>query len=294
MRRVVFGFVSLVSAAAFGQSPSHPAFDVAVVRRSLPVRGSAARRVTGGPGTDDPTRFDCLGNMWTILQVAFGVKDSRIEQLPDWARVRRFEIEAKVPAGATKRDLREMLQGVLKQSFGLAFHMRKKEIDAYTLVVAKGGPKLRAAATASGPPPEHLGSQQGFETDERGFPVLPAGYSISASTGSAVETGAIRMTFRNAAPAVLVGALGKGVIEISDKTDLTGPYDFTLEYDPESMIRLAEAEATIHLPEIPGYQPNAPDIFTALEKQLGLRLEKGKALVDVVVIDHLNRDPKED
>jgi uncharacterized protein (TIGR03435 family) len=232
--------------------------------------------------------------MWAILQVAFGVKDSRIEQLPDWARERRFEIEAKVPPGATKSDLQEMLQGVLKDSFGLAFHVRKKEIDAYALVVAKGGPKLQPAAAASGPPPEHPGIQQRFQTDDRGFPVLPAGYSISARTGASTTTGAIRMTFRNAAPAALLAAIGRGTLELSDKTGLGGPYDFTLEYDPESVVRLIEDEAGIQVPEIPGYQPNAPDIFAALEKQLGLRLEKGKASVDVVVIDHLHRDPKED
>ena len=101
------------------------------------------------------------------------------------------------------------------------------------------------------------------------------------------------MTFRNAAPSILVTALGRGAIEISDRTGLSGPYDFTLEYDPESLIPLVEQESTIHLTEIPGYQPNAPDIFTALEKQLGLKLEKGKALVDVVVIDHLDRGPRE-
>ncbi len=274
MRRVVYGLAAFISSATFGQAPSHPAFEVAVVRRALP--GGVARRVTGGPGTPDPTRFDCLGSMWAILQVAFGVKGSPIEQLPDWARERRLEIEAKVPPGATKSDLQEMLQAVLKDSFGLAFHMRKKEITAYDLVVAKGGPKLQPAAAASGPPPERLGLQQSFQAEDRGFPVLPPGYSISARTGASTTTGAIRMTFRNAAPAALLAAIGRGSLEFSDKTGFSGPYDFTLEYDPESVVRLIEEEAAIQVPEIPGYQPNAPDIFTALEKQLGLKLEKGR------------------
>lgn len=292
MKRPAFCLIALISSLTFGQSTSHPAFEVAAIRRVLPIPGSAAGfRTTGGPGTDDPTHFVCRGSMWAILQATFGVKSDRFEQLPDWTRERRFEIEAKVPAGATKNDLQEMLQDVLKDRFGLAFHMSKKEIDAYTLVVAKGGPKLRPAAPAAGPPPEHLGEQGRFQTDDNGFPALPPGYSISARTGSTTTTGAIRMTFRNATPAALVTAIGRGTIEISDKTGLSGPYDFTLEYDPESVIPLIQS--TLHLPDLPEYRPDAPDIFTALEKQLGLRLEKGKALVDVVVIDHLDREPKE-
>jgi uncharacterized protein (TIGR03435 family) len=151
-----------------------------------------------------------------------------------------------------------MLQGFLKDSFGLVFHMSKKGIDAYTLVVAKGGPKLQPAAPAAGPPPEHLGPQARFQTDDKGFPALPAGYSISATTGSTTTTGAVRMTFRNAAPAVLVTAIGKGTLKISDKTGLSGPYDFTLEFDPESLIPLIPS--TLHLPDLPEYRPNAPDI----------------------------------
>jgi uncharacterized protein (TIGR03435 family) len=90
------------------QSTSHPAFEVAVVRRSLPIPGSAAGfRSTGGPGTGDPTRCVCGGSMWAILQAAFGVKSDRFEQLPDWTRERRFEIDARVPLARQRTTFRK-------------------------------------------------------------------------------------------------------------------------------------------------------------------------------------------
>jgi uncharacterized protein (TIGR03435 family) len=100
------------------------------------------------------------------------------------------------------------------------------------------------------------------------------------------------MTFRKSSPADLAMALGRGAIPISDQTGLTGPFDFTLEYDPESFIALLPSA-----PALRGEPPagsNAPDIFVALEKQLGLKLQKEKLQIDVLRIDHLDRVPKPD
>lgn len=287
MRRTIACFIAFGACAVFGQSPSSPPFEVASVRTVLP--GGTGRRVTGGPGTDDPTRFDCLGSMWAILQIAFGVKDDRFEHLPEWARQRKFEIEAKLPLGTSKEQLQQMLQNLLRERFGLAFHMTKHEIDAYTLVVAKGGLKLKPAAPPNGPLPDDVDAHYARAVDQNGFPKLAPGYSAWARTGATTTTGAIRITVKKSSPAVLVAAIGRGVVEISDKTGLTGPYDFTLEYDPESVIALVQSD--IRLPAISPERSNAPDIFSALEKQLGLKLETGKAQVDVVAIDHLDEVP---
>src|SRR5581483_6722011 len=105
MQRII-GVIVLISSVALAQPAPQPVFEVAVVRRALPLPGSAAGfRSTGGPGTDDPIRYVCRGSMWSILQAAFGVKPDRFEQLPDWTRERRFEIEARVPAGPTTAGL---------------------------------------------------------------------------------------------------------------------------------------------------------------------------------------------
>jgi uncharacterized protein (TIGR03435 family) len=72
-----------------------------------------------------------------------------------------------------------------------------------------------------------------------------------------------------------------------DATGLKGPYDFTLEYDVESFVALLGA-TPIDRPD-----NTAPDIFTALEKQLGLKMEKGRTQIDVVAIDHMDKTPTE-
>src|SRR5579871_2129715 len=288
MRRNTSCSIVFAVATAFGQSPTQPVFEAASVRTVLLGGG---RRVTGGPGTDDPTRFTCSGSMWAILEVAFGIKSDQFDQLPDWTRERRFEIVANVSPNTTKEQLRQMLQNLLKDRFDLAFHLTQKEIDAYALVVAKAGPKLKPAAPPDSRQNTLSRDAEPGSVDQDGFPQLAPGYTANARAGATVTTGSVRMTFRKSSPADLIRALGRGVIPISDQTGLKGPYDFKLEYDPESLIQL--------LPAIPAFlgsppeQSNAPDIFTALEKQLGLTLKKGKDRVEVVVIDHINKEPKQ-
>jgi uncharacterized protein (TIGR03435 family) len=288
VRRAAVCSVIFAAAVALAQSPATVAFEVASVKTVL--LGGAARRVTGGPGTNDPTRFTYLGSMWAILQAAFGVKGEQLDQLPEWTRERRFEIDANVPPDATKEQLKIMMQNLLKERFDLAFHLTKKEIDAYTLVVAKGGPKLKPAAPPDAMPGTVSRDAEPGTLDQDGFPQLPPGYTANARAGASYTTGSVRMTFRKSSPADLIRALGRGVIPISDQTGLTGPYDFKLEYDPESLIRLLPiVRPFLGSPPDPS---NAPDISTALEKQLGLTLRKEKTQVDVVVIDHINKEPK--
>lgn len=290
MRRVISGSIVFMLCPAFGQVPAHFTCEVASVKAVAP--GTPSRRPAGGPGTDDPIRFTCATTMATILQTAFGVKPNQLDGLPDWTRRDRFEIIANVPPGATTEQFQEMLQDLLNVRFGLAFHRMKKEIDGFSLTVAKGGPKLKATAPPGGPPPADLGTRPETVLDQDGFPKLPAGYKASATSGSTVSTGAIRMTFRKSSPADLAMALGRGAIPISDQTGLTGPFDFTLEYDPESLIALLPS-----VPFPPAEPPagsNAPDIFVALEKQLGLKLQKARLQIDGLAIDHLDSVPKPD
>jgi uncharacterized protein (TIGR03435 family) len=209
----------------------------------------------------------------------------------------RFDISANVPPGATKEQANEMLLNLLRERFHLAYHSEKKDFDAYALVVAKSGPKLKGAAPANGPPPE--APQPGtFATaaplDRAGFPQLPAGRSDFQGT---TENGVTRWTFRMETPQQLSDQLEfrlKGS-RIVDKTGLTGPYDFTLEFSNAGLPGRGPMGSGLAVPP-PGdaAQPAAaPDLFTALEKQLGLKLEKSKTQIDVIVIDHMDKTPTE-
>ena len=265
-----------------------PSFEVASVRvadRQAPRRGMrAGGEIRGGPGTDDPERITyewCF--MSTILQNLFGVGFDRISNRPDWLGMDRFDITAKIPAGATKEQVNQMMVNLLKERFHLAYHLDKKDFDAYDLVIAKGGPKLKDAQPADGlpPPAPTPGARAPAPVlDQDGFPVLSSGRTNAQGS---TKDGVTRMTFRMSSPAQLIGMLGLslGGARITDKTGLTGKYDFRLEFAP----RRLTVEA--------GAGDSAPDVFAALDKQLGLKLEKTTIQLDVLAIDHLDRKPSD-
>ena len=286
---------------AVSQAQSPLRFEVGSVRPAgstppyTPIQ--AAGEITGGPGTGDPTRMTFTWVvMRRLLMTAFALPLDQISG-SDWVMGpdARFDISANVPPGATKEQANEMLLNLLKERFHLTYHSEKKGFDAYSLVVAKGGPKLKETAPADGPLPD--APQPGtFATaaslDREGFPQLPAGRSDIQGRG---ENGVMRQAFRMATLQQLANNLQftlKGS-RIVDKTGLTGPYDFHLEYSnaglrgPLGRILAAPSPGDADQPAA------APDLFTALEKQLGLKLEKSKTQLDVIVIDHMDKTPTE-
>jgi uncharacterized protein (TIGR03435 family) len=276
MKRLVLAGVLGVLAMQ-GQEPRFEVASLKTSRSGTPFRG--------GPGTDDPTRFSGSSQMARILGIAFGSAPGaglHVEGAPVWPD--QFQIVANVPAGASEEQFQQMLQNLLKDRMGLAFHRSKKEIDAYTLVVAKGGLRLQPAAPMGGPPLAFAPGPLPISLDEDKYPRMPAGYSyVEAQT----TNGVVRMTIRDSSITQIATRLTRGIVPIADGTGLTGLYDGKVEYSEESWIAMMGAHVA------PSGDDPAPDIFTAFEKQLGLRLEKGKMQIDVVTIDHLNRTPSE-
>src|SRR5258708_3622766 len=125
------------SAMAFAQKP---AFEVASIKPAPPPDGRGMRMGhTGGRGTPDPGIWSVENwNLRSLVTSAYGCEWYQVT-VPAWATDLRFNIEAKVPAGATKEDLKVMIQGLLEERFKLEFHREKKEMATYDLVVAKNG-----------------------------------------------------------------------------------------------------------------------------------------------------------
>jgi uncharacterized protein (TIGR03435 family) len=200
----------------------------------------------------------------------------------------RYDIEATVPSGATRKDAEEMLKNLLIERFGLAYHLQKHDFEGYRLTAANGGPKLQPAAPPDGPQRIlPLGTRQPL--DDQGFPIYQPGYP---KLGGGGRLGVVRFAARTATAEDLLimlgGQLGVNVLRLEDKTGLTGKYDFKFEYaDPRHSGPAATASDT----PIDSIGDPAPDLFTALEKQLGLKLEKIKMPTDAVVIEHLNQQP---
>lgn len=137
-----------------------PRFEVASVKPAAAVeqnQGAGIRRVPG-PRVPDPSLFLCRSCTLTgLIASAFHLQDFQISG-PDWMESERFDVTARVPPGTTAEQLRQMQQSLLEDRFHLASHHDAKDLPRCELVVAKGGPKLKASA---GPPVPGDGREPG-------------------------------------------------------------------------------------------------------------------------------------
>jgi uncharacterized protein (TIGR03435 family) len=263
---------SLLASAAWAQS-----FEVASVKLSANEPGKPIRvSFRGGPGTDDPGRatFENF-SMSNLINVAFRTDDNHVSG-PDWMMgMTMFNIAVNVPEGTSKEQFGLMMQNLLRERFHLAFHYEKKEATTYDLVVAKNGPKFKE----SGPPPDAPAgppTAPGRATiGPDGFPVLPAG------RGMAMMGGVARMRQPEETMARLADMLsGQVGSPVGDATGLTGKYDIGLYWSTRRLAADAGDDA-------------GPTIFDAVQEQLGLRLQAKKGMIDVLVIDHVDKTPTE-
>jgi uncharacterized protein (TIGR03435 family) len=171
----------------------------------------------------------------------------------------------------------QMLQTLLADRFKLVFHRETRNLQVYMLVLGKNGSKMKEA-------------KQG-DTYPNGFK-MPGGRGGGAgSMLFQIAPSGIMMTAQAEPLEQLVPSISREVGRmIIDKTGLTGKYDFVLQYTPENFhprADLAESTSSSGMPLPPDF--GAISIFTAVQEQLGLKLESAKAPVEVVVIDHIER-----
>lgn len=271
--------------ALAGVSPLRAqSFEVASVRRAAsPPAGAGVRdSARGGPGTSDPGQVTYTNlRLKDLLLTAYGLKDYQISG-PGWLDSERYDIAAKIPAGTNQEEFARMLQNLLTERFKLKLHRESRELLLYELAIAKNGPGLKPAATdpnAAPAPPAVPGSPPALGTN--GFPRVQPGHSATV-----VADGRIRLAARKVPVAkladLLANQLGRPVV---NRTGLTGDYDYTLEFSPEGLARGTSAAAAA--------DPDVPSLPTAVQKQLGLKLERKKGPVEVLVVDHAEQTPTE-
>jgi uncharacterized protein (TIGR03435 family) len=324
--------LALPPAAAVAQTAADKlAFEVASVKPAPAPTGPGMvmSRMRGGPGTTDPGRIT-YSNVTErmLLAKAYGVQDYQISG-PAWIDSERYEIVAKVPKGATEDQFKVMLQNLLAERFQLTLHHETRKLPLYALVVAKNGPKLKEAAAAApdadtgardganaagGPPPPPPPPDAGFgppgggsmARPPMGLPRMPPGMGRGAII-MMMMPGRARMIGNAAPTSKLAEALARQLgSPVTDQTGLKANYDFTLEFDPEGSMG---GRSMMRMPgpppggpsgggggEGPGANPpesDAASLFTALQEQLGLKLEQKKGPLDVLVIDHTEKTPVE-
>jgi uncharacterized protein (TIGR03435 family) len=267
---------ALIGASAHGQSAdAKPSFEVASIKPAPPPDGHGMRvGMHGGPGTPDPERVTFEN--FTLSALIGTAYDVKWYQMPGAdPNADRFEVTATMAPGTTKDQFRLMLQNLLAERFKLAVHKEMREIPIYALTVAKGGPKLKkAAADPDDNEPEkddpHPGAAR-IKKDGDGFPILPKGVTM-AITGNRARVAGPKQSI-----AWLVDQLsGQAQRPVVDQTGLTGEYELTLSWAPNPNAPDAES---------------LPDLFTAVQQQLGLKLESKKGPVEALILDHAEKMP---
>lgn len=302
--RAIAGASALVGIMLAAPPPESDStrFEVASIRPQAPVRIPNGPLFRDGlrwlPSAAKPERMTCTAcDLFFLIMRAYDLERDRISG-PNWLVETQFGIEALAPKGATQKDTAPLLQNLLADRFGLRYHYEKREFLSYTLRVAARGHKLKEAEE-----PEAKNLEPGMLAQDRdGYPIIPRGYH-GTSGARVVSNGGMRYTFRGqtisdlsrSAGRQLGAYLGSGEFSparIIDETGLTGRYDFRLEFDPSGS-RGMPSPSEMLSGTMDGPVGRAPDIVTAIEKQLGLTMSKGKIPIDVLVIDRVEKTPTE-
>jgi uncharacterized protein (TIGR03435 family) len=249
-------------------------FEAASVKPAAPTGRYAMR---GGPGSSDPGQITYTKvTLKDLLTKAYGVEEYQIAG-PPWLEKDHFDVIAKLPASATKAQLRAMLQDLLATRFHLAEHRETKELPIYALVVGKDGVKMTVSKTEpeTGAEPAEVNS---VSLAKDGLPVIPPGYKghvIGMTVPGKTMLRAKGETLADFAK-MLTTMLDRPVF---DFTGLKEKYDFGIAWLTDQPVA-REQEGPLD----PG-----PDVFAAFQKQLGLRLEARKSMVEMVVVDQVDR-----
>ena len=287
---VVLG-AAVIAIPVFSQAPgvSKPSFEVASVKHN--TSGDNPVSIMNQPGgrfvaTGIPLKF--------LMTFAYRVRDFQISGGPDWITSDRWDIEGRAEEGSIPRPtgppdpnvpdpMSILVQSLLEDRFQLKFHRETKEFPVYELSIAKGGPKIKLSE-----------DQTPFRPPERGAPTPPLPqrggpmprYSMRMGRGDLEAVALPLSSFIQ----TLSQQLGRRVM---DKTDLKGLYDIKLQWTPDAgqgggpFGPFGPGPGGPEPP--PPADPSGPSIFTALQEQLGLRLESTKGPVDVLVIDSVGR-----
>jgi uncharacterized protein (TIGR03435 family) len=267
--------IVLACLAAQAQT-AKPAFEAASIKPAVPLGPLGMRFViNGGPGTSDPGLYRCQNcSLHLIVLAAYGIRLPVQFSGPAWLENVRFDVAAKVPEGATKDEFLLMLQDLLAERFKLAVHREKREMPAYELVVAKNGPKFKASVPNETPDVDETPEENGkMKRDRDGYPVLPRGVIMAVVPGHArLRSDSQSMEWL---AEMLSGQTGTPVV---DATGLKEKYDFVLSWAFQD----TGAAAT---------DPDGPNLLSAVQLQLGLKLDNKKRLVQVLVVDHIEKVP---
>jgi uncharacterized protein (TIGR03435 family) len=247
-----------------------PEFEVTSIKRNLAdaVRGDSRR-------LPDGTFIASNISIRNLLAQAWPSGDLETRNLPDWAVRDRYDVTVKPPSGASPAQIQEMWRTLFERRFKLEAHYEPRETPIYELVVARRDGRLGPQLTPSRHDCAALATAAATEPQPPPRTSPPSEEEAMASCGSRFVPG--RFVLGGTSLRQLASALSSSVGRIvEDRTGLDGYYALTLTFAPTPPAGGAPPE--------PG---DAPSIFTALEEQLGLKLEPARRLLQTLVIDRI-------
>jgi uncharacterized protein (TIGR03435 family) len=247
----------LVMVAAGAQTPAveaGPSFEVATIRPSTPEEHG---RALGWDGRHFSAKFTTISQM---VQFAYNLQEKQIVNAPVWMDTATYDIEAQAEVGQPlSADFRVMMQHLLAERFAMKAHWEPRTLSAYELVVAKGGPKLQT-------PKDQAQAE------------IPPGVRIQRGPHEWMKVVGVGGTMPQLAAELQRVEADRPVV---DRTGLAGEFDFTMT---------ATSEKPFFKGETPATGDDAPPvIFTAIQEQLGLKLEPVKTAVECLVLAHVER-----
>jgi uncharacterized protein (TIGR03435 family) len=273
--------VLLVTAglAIFAQSAARPQFEVASIKPSQEMSFMAIRALPGG-------RLNVNAPLRLMIQNAYRLQSFQIMDGPGWIDSERYTIEAKAADDPDRSQMMDMLRSLLEDRFQLKAHRETRQLPVYNVIAAKGGIKHPPSSgpciefPMNGPPPPPAG--RGAQAP------VPCGHLMITGLGGGVAQmlgDAVPMTELTR---ILAVVLGRTAI---DDTGYTGTINVKVRFTvdtttaglPFSPAPMQPAGAA------PPAEPGAPSIFTALQQELGLKLESAKGPVEVLIIDHVEK-----
>jgi uncharacterized protein (TIGR03435 family) len=291
--KVFHGVVLSIAASAlmWGQAAPAPEFEVASIRPS-------GAMVPGGDVNIglhvDGAQVRCAQfSLSDYIGMAYKMKNYQISG-EDWLKSERFDINAKMPDGAAREQVGEMLQSLLIKRFQMKLHHESKPYPVYALVVTtKGGSKLTPLPTEAGDVDDGKPSGDVKVTGGRG------GVSLNLGKGSYFDFSDNKLQGKKLTMQALADLLARFMDRpVVDMTELKGNYNLSIDLAPEDyrsmLLRSAIAAGVTLPPEALRLLDGASDssLHTGLQT-LGLKLEPRKAPIDVLVIDHMAKTPSE-
>jgi uncharacterized protein (TIGR03435 family) len=278
-----------LASLAFGQTL--PQFEVASIKPSPPGPEATVNVGVHIDGAQVKCNYLSLKD---YIRMAYDVKEYQVTG-PEWIATERFDISAKLPEGAKKDQLRDMIKQLLADRFHLKLHKESKEFPVYGLIVAKGGSKLKESKADD--------DSQATGLNTTGTANISAsgnrdGVNISLGNGSFFGFANNRIEAKKLDMPRFAETIARFVDKpVVDMTGLTGRYDFSFELTPEDYnamhVRSAISAGVILPPQAMRALEASGDSLHSGLQGLGLKLDPRKAPLDVLVVDQADKVPTE-